>query len=336
MNDAALDQAEPVAPHLSAATPGDYLALMKPRVMSLVVFTALAGYVAAPGPGDLVLGFASILALACGAGAAGALNMWFDADIDGKMRRTKARPIPSGRVPREEALMLGLVISGLSVLVMALAGGWLAAGLLAFTIAFYALVYTMWLKRRTPQNIVIGGLAGALPPAVAWAANTGSLTLDPILLVAIIFVWTPPHFWALCLYQKGDYAAAGVPMLPVTHGPKAARLQILGYAIALVPLAFAPALTGLGGWLYAGVAGSGGALFLLLSARVAGSKAGEQGAVGDADLYLVQRGDKAARDLFAFSIAYLFMLFAALLVEHGAGLYRAFPWAPLRTLAGGV
>jgi heme o synthase len=334
VSDTALDKPDPSPARLSTASPGDYIALMKPRVMSLVVFTALAGYVAAPGAGDWVLGIASILALAFGAGAAGALNMWYDADIDAQMRRTRARPVPAGRVAREEALMLGLIVSGLAVTLMALAGGWLAATVLAFTIAFYALVYTMWLKRRTPQNIVIGGLAGALPPAVAWAAKTGSLSLDPILLVAIIFMWTPPHFWALCLYQKGDYAAAGVPMLPVTHGPQAARTQILAYALALVPLAFAPALTGLGGWLYAAVAGLGGALFLLLSARVFASKAGEQGAVGDADLYLVQRGDKAARDLFAFSIAYLFLLFAALLVEHGANLYWVFPWTPLAALAG--
>jgi protoheme IX farnesyltransferase len=331
----AVELSSPASPRLSTATPGDYLALMKPRVMSLVVFTALAGYAAAPGQGDLVLGFAAILAVALGAGAAGALNMWFDADIDAQMRRTRARPVPAGRVARDEALMLGLVVSALSVTLMTLAGGWLAAALLAFTIAFYALVYTMWLKRRTPQNIVIGGLAGALPPAVAWAAKAGALSLDPLLLVAIIFLWTPPHFWALCLYQKGDYATAGVPMLPVTHGAQATRSQVLIYALALVPLAFAPALTGLGGWLYAVVAALGGALFLLLSVRVYSSKAGEQGAVGDADLYLVKRGDKAARDLFAFSIAYLFAIFAALLVEHGAGLHWAFPWTPLAGLAGG-
>jgi heme o synthase len=317
-----------------AALPGDYLALMKPRVMSLVVFTALAGYVAAPGAGDLVLGFVSILAIACGAGAAGALNMWYDADIDAKMVRTRGRPVPAGRVPKDEALMLGLMVSGLSVLMMALAGGTFAAVLLAFTIWFYAVVYTMWLKRRTAQNIVIGGLAGALPPAVAWAAKTGGLSLDPAILVAIIFFWTPPHFWALCLYQKGDYAAAGVPMLPVTRGPMAARLQILLYALVMAPLGFVPVLTGLGGGLYAMAAGLGGALFVLLAVRVFASRAGESGAVGDADLYAVQRGDKAARDLFAFSIGYLFCLFAALLVEHGAGLHWATPFV-VPALSGG-
>jgi protoheme IX farnesyltransferase len=303
------------------ATAGDYLALMKPRVMSLVVFTGLVGWVAAPGQGNWILAAASILAIAAAAGAAGSLNMWFDADIDAQMKRTRARPVPAGKVNKEEALSLGLVISALSVLVMALAANFFAAALLAFTIWFYAVVYTMWLKRSTPQNIVIGGLAGALPPAVAWAAKTGGLSLDPLLLVAIIFMWTPPHFWALCLYQRGDYAKAGVPMLPVTHGPKATRLQILLYSLALVPLAFAPVLTGLGGWLYAGVSAFGGALFLILAIRVAGSRAGETAEAGSPDLYAVKQGDLAARNLFAFSILYLFLLFAALLAEHGFGAY---------------
>jgi protoheme IX farnesyltransferase len=336
VSDAVLGTVDPNAPRISVATPGDYLALMKPRVMSLVVFTALAGYVAAPGGEDWILGFAAILAIACGAGAAGALNMWYDADIDAKMRRTQGRPVPAGRIARTEALSLGLTVSGLAVVTMALAANWFAAALLAFTIVFYVLVYTMWLKRSTPQNIVIGGLAGALPPAIAWAAKTGSLSLDPLLLVAIIFFWTPPHFWALCLYQRGDYEAAGVPMLPVTRGPEVTRVNILVYSVVLVPLCFAPALTGLGGWIYASVAALGGVLFLFLAWRVFLSRAGEQGAVGDADLYAVSRGDKAARDLFAFSIGYLFLLFAALLVEHGAGLYYAFPWAPPAPFAGAL
>jgi len=301
------------------ATFRDYFMLMKPRVMSLVVFTAVAGWVVAPGAGDPVLAFASILAIACGAGAAGALNMWYDADIDAKMRRTRSRPVPAGRVDREEALTLGVWVSVLSVAVMALAGGALAAGLLAFSILFYVLVYTMWLKRRTPQNIVIGGLAGALPPAVAWAAKTGGLTLDPLILVAIIFLWTPPHFWALALYQKGDYADAGVPMLPVTHGAAATRKQILWYSIALVPLALTPALTGLGGMIYLGVAGALGLLFLVLAVKVAASKAGDGDVAGQADLYAVAKGGKAARNLFAFSIGYLFCLFAALIAERLAG-----------------
>jgi heme o synthase len=290
-----------------AATIGDYVALLKPRVMSLVVFTALVGYVCAPGAGDAVLAFASILAIAVGAGASGALNMWFDADIDSKMKRTQNRPVPSGRVLPEEALALGLTLSVFSVLTMLLSAGLLAAGLLAFTIFFYAVVYTMWLKRSTPQNIVIGGLAGALPPAIAWAAKTGSLGLDPLLLVAIIFFWTPPHFWALSLTQKNDYAAAGVPMLPVTHGAKTTRWHILAYAILLPPLALAPAFTGLGGVIYTAVAALGGMAFVGLAIRVAASRAGED---------LGVEADKPARAMFAFSIFYLFALFAALLIER--------------------
>ena len=291
------------------ASASDYVALLKPRVMSLVVFTALVGYVAAPGAGDWVLGFASILAIAVGAGASGALNMWYDADIDAVMTRTRTRPIPAGRVPREEALMLGIFLSVFAVMTMQLAAGPLAAGLLAFTIFFYAVVYTIWLKRRTPQNIVIGGLAGALPPAIAWAAKAGALTLDPLLLVAIIFMWTPPHFWALSLLSHRDYEAARVPMLPVTHGAKTTRRHIFAYSLLLAPLGAAPVLTGLGGALYAAVSMFGGAFFLFLAWRVLRSRAGE----GDV------RGDKRARDLFGFSILYLFVLFAALLVERGIG-----------------
>jgi protoheme IX farnesyltransferase len=310
------------APVARAPSAMDYLMLMKPRVMSLVIFTALVGWLVAPGVNDPILGFASILAIAAAAGAAGALNMWYDADIDAKMRRTRARPVPAGRIAGDEALALGLVVSILSVLVMALAAGWFPAALLAFSIWFYAVVYTMWLKRRTPQNIVIGGLAGALPPAIAWAAKTGGLALDPIILVAIIFMWTPPHFWALALYQRGDYAAAGVPMLPVSHGAKATRAQILIYSLALAPLGLAPVATGLGGLIYAIVAPAGGALFALLAVRVARSQAGEQlDAPGGPDLYAVKRGDKAARDLFAFSILYLFLLFAALFAERAFGLF---------------
>lgn len=295
------------ASHHRTSSASDYLALLKPRVMSLVVFTGLAGYVAAPGPGDWVLGFAAVFAIAVAAGASGALNMWYDSDIDQVMTRTRSRPIPSGRVDREEALMLGLTLSALSVVTMYLAAGTLAAGLLAFTIFFYAVVYTMWLKRSTPHNIVIGGLAGALPPAIAWAAKTGSLTLDPILLVAIIFFWTPPHFWALSLLQKDDYAAAKVPMLPVTHGAKATRTQIFFYSLLLAPLAVTPVLTGLGGPIYLAVSTVGGAAFVALAYRVLRSKAGEG----------VPAEDKRARDLFAFSILYLFTLFAVIFIERG-------------------
>jgi heme o synthase len=293
--------------HERPASASDYLALLKPRVMSLVVFTGLVGYVAAPGPGDLVLGFAAVMAIAVAAGASGALNMWYDADIDSVMTRTRSRPIPAGRVAREDALMLGLTLSALSVVTMQLAAGLMAAALLAFTIFFYAVVYTMWLKRSTPQNIVIGGLAGALPPAIAWAAKTGSLALDPILLVAIIFFWTPPHFWALSLMQKNDYAAAKVPMLPVTHGAKATRTHVFAYSLLLAPLGLAPVATGLGGTIYAAVAALGGAMFVFLALRVLRSRAGE----GEPAL------DKPARDLFGFSILYLFALFAAILAERG-------------------
>jgi protoheme IX farnesyltransferase len=293
-----------------SASAADYIALLKPRVMSLVVFTALVGYVCAPGHNDPVLGFAAILAIAVGAGASGALNMWFDADIDAVMTRTRVRPIPAGRIEREEALMLGLTLSGLSVLTMQLAAGTFAAALLAFTIFFYAVVYTMWLKRSTPQNIVIGGLAGALPPAISWAAKTGSLSLDPLVLVAIIFMWTPPHCWALSRLQKNDYAAAKVPMLPVAAGAKTTRAHIFAYSLLLAPLALAPLFTGLGHWLYGAVAAVGGLFFIILAWRVLRSHAGDG----------VKGGDKPAQHLFAFSIAYLFVLFAALLVEHGFGL----------------
>ena len=296
------------ASHDRPSSASDYVALLKPRVMSLVVFTGLVGYVAAPGAGDWVLGFAAIVSIAIAAGASGALNMWYDSDIDVTMTRTRLRPIPSGRVDREEALMLGLILSALSVVTMQLAAGPLAAGLLAFTIFFYAVVYTMWLKRSTPQNIVIGGLAGALPPAIAWAAKTGSLTIDPILLVAIIFMWTPPHFWALSLLQKADYEAAKVPMLPVTHGAKTTRRHIFAYSLLLAPLAMAPVFTGLVGWVYGAIAALGGLFFLFLAWRVLRSTAGDgEGA-----------NNKPARDLFGFSILYLFALFAAVLAERVA------------------
>jgi heme o synthase len=293
------------------ATAADYFALLKPRVMSLVVFTGLAGYVVAPGAGDAVLGFAAILAIAVAAGASGALNMWFDSDIDALMARTRGRPIPAGRVAREEALMLGVFLSVLAVTTMQLAAGPLAAGLLAFTIFFYAVVYTMWLKRATPQNIVIGGLAGALPPLIAWAAKTGAVAFEPFLLVAIIFVWTPPHFWALALMQHADYAAARVPMLPVTHGAAATRAHILAYTLVLAPLGFTPVLIGLGGTLYAAVSAIGGALFVFMALVLARSKTGEGGA-----------GNAPAGRLFAYSIFYLFALFAALLIERALGLVR--------------
>jgi protoheme IX farnesyltransferase len=300
----------------------DYFQLMKPRVMSLVVFTGLTGLLAARAPIHPFLGAIAVLCIAVGAGASGALNMWYDADIDQQMRRTRGRPVPAGKVKGEEAASLGVVLSILSVMFLGFAINWFAAGLLAFTIVFYAVVYTMWLKRWTAQNIVIGGLAGALPPAIGWAAATGSAPLNAWLMVAIIFFWTPPHFWALSLYVTTDYAKAGVPMLPVVKGAKETRKQILIYSLVLIPICLSPVLTGLGGPLYLAVAALGGAVFLLLAWRVFTSKAGDAAdpRVADRALYDVTEdekaaGSKAARNLFAFSILYLFAMFAALLGE---------------------
>lgn len=305
-----------------AARAMDYLHLLKPRVMSLVVFTGAAGLVAAPGQMHPLLAFALLLAIAGGAGGAGALNMWFDSDIDAVMKRTRTRPIPAGLIARDEAMMLGLTVSAVSVILAVLAGGVIAGLLLAFSIVFYALVYTQWLKRRTAQNIVIGGLAGALPPAIGWAgAAGGQVPLEAWLLVALIFFWTPPHFWALALYQRGDYAAAGLPMMPVTAGAKATRRLILGYSLLVAPLGLVPAAIGLGGWIYLGVSMFGGIGFLVLATRVAFSKAGDGLGDGDEGKDRGGAGDRPARELFAFSILYLFLLFAALLIEHGFGLF---------------
>jgi protoheme IX farnesyltransferase len=298
----------------------DFLQLLKPRVMSLVVFTALTGLVCAPTAVNPILGAVAILCIAVGAGASGALNMWYDADIDAKMRRTRGRPVPAGKVQGADALALGVVLSLFSVMLMGMALNWLAAGLLAFTIVFYAVVYTMWLKRWTAQNIVIGGLAGALPPVIGWAAATGDAPLNAWLLCAIIFMWTPPHFWALSLYTSEDYAKAGVPMMPVVKGAKSTRAQILVYSLLLVPLCLAPAFTGLGGPVYLGVAGLGGLVFLLLAWRLFRSHAGEAADPRNDDgLYDVRAGARDARNLFAFSILYLALLFATLLGEHLMG-----------------
>jgi protoheme IX farnesyltransferase len=284
------------------ASVGDYFALLKPRVMSLVVFTALTGMLVAPASLDLFTAFTALLCIAVGAGASGALNMAYDSDIDSLMTRTATRPIPMGRIARGDALAFGWALAVGSVAVMILFVNLLAASLLAFSIAFYVFVYTLWLKRRTPQNIVIGGLAGALPPAIGWASATGSLGLAPLLLVLIIFLWTPPHFWALSLYRSEDYARAGIPMLPVVHGKQAARLQILLYAIALAPLGLAPMFIGLGGPLYAATALGFGGWFVF-----------------EAWLVFRERDEvhePAARRLFGVSILYLFVLFAALMIER--------------------
>ena len=304
----------------------DYVVLLKPRVMSLVVFTALTGLLCAGKPINPVLAAVAVLAIAVGAGASGALNMWYDADIDRLMRRTRARPVPAGRVQAADALATGIVLSLLSVALMGMALNWLAAGLLAFTIVFYAVVYTMLLKRFTPQNIVIGGAAGALPPVIGWAAASGQVPLNAWLLFLIIFLWTPPHSWALALYTSGDYAKAGVPMIPGAKGAASTRRQILFYSLVFVPVALLPSLTGLGGPLYLVVSAAGGALFLLLAARVALSRVGDDADPRMQGLYDVKPDARPARNLFAFSILYLFALFASLLAE------RLFAIAPLRAL----
>jgi protoheme IX farnesyltransferase len=291
---------------ISMAGPNDYFELMKPRVMSLVVFTALVGMVLAPGGLHPVLAAISLLCIAVGAGASGALNMWYDADIDRLMSRTRGRPVPSGRVTAEEALAFGATMSVFSVLVLAVTANFLAAGLLAFTILFYVVVYTMWLKRSTPQNIVIGGAAGAFPPMVGWAAMTGSISIESIVLFLIIFMWTPPHFWALALLKSNDYATAGVPMLPVVAGETATRHQILIYAVLMALVGVAPAVLGFGGLAYALVSSASGLVFVGLAARVWRIREGAP-------------ARKAAGRLFAFSILYLFLLYAVLLVERVVG-----------------
>jgi protoheme IX farnesyltransferase len=301
----------------------DYVQLLKPRVMSLVVFTGLTGLVCAGRPVDPILGAVAILCIAVGAGGSAALNMWYDADIDIQMRRTRGRPVPAGRVQGADALALGVVLSLFSVMLMGMALNWLAAGLLAFTIFFYAVVYTMWLKRSTAQNIVIGGLAGALPPVIGWAAAAGEVPFNAWLLCAIIFMWTPPHFWALALYTSDDYAKAKVPMMPNVAGAKSTRLQILTYSVLFVPLCVAPAFTGLGGRVYLAVSAIGGAMFLVLAWRLFRSRAGDAaGARNDDGLYDVKVEARAARNMFAFSILYLTLLFATLLAEHLIGLSR--------------
>ena len=283
-------------------TVGDFFALMKPRVMSLVVFTALVGMVAAPGHIHPVLGAIAILCIAVGAGASGALNMWYDADIDARMTRTAGRPIPTGRITPEEALGFGIVLSVFSVITLGITVNLAAGALLALTIGFYVFVYTMWLKRRTPQNIVIGGAAGAFPPMIGWAAVTGSVSLESMLLFLIIFMWTPPHFWALALYRCKDYERVGVPMLPVVAGPDETRRQILLYSLLFVPIAVAPYFIGLGGKTYLAVSSILGAAFLWLALKVWSVRTGPQ-------------ADVEAKRLFLFSILYLFALFATLLVE---------------------
>ena len=296
---------EQTVPQPGEAGFGDYVALLKPRVMSLVVFTALVGLLVAPVPVHPVVALASILFIALGAGASGALNMWWDADIDAVMRRTAKRPVPAGTVAGGEALGLGLALSGIAVVMLWLASNLLAAGLLAFTIFFYAVIYSMWLKRLTPQNIVIGGAAGAFPPMIGWAVATGGVSIESALMFALIFMWTPPHFWALALFMKDDYSKAGVPMLTVTHGRKSTRAHVLVYTILLVPVAVGAAFTSIGGPVYLAVSALLNAGFLYGAWRI--WQRDETAAA--ADSYRVEK------QVFRFSLYYLFLHFGAFLLE---------------------
>ena len=291
---------------ISEASVGDYIALMKPRVMSLVVFTALVGLMVTPGHLHPVLGFAALLCITIGAGAAGALNMWYDADVDAVMRRTSRRPIPAGRVLPREALAFGVTLAIGSIAVLGLVANWLAASLLAFTIFFYVVIYTMRLKRATPQNIVIGGAAGAFPPMIGWAAATGTIGLESVLLFLIIFFWTPPHFWALSLWRAEEYARAGIPMLPVVAGHAETRRQILLYSVVLAPVGASPWLLGYAGLLYGVTAIVAGAAMIGLSLHIT--------VLGDDD-----EGLRGAKRLFGVSILYLFVLFAVLLIDDLLG-----------------
>jgi protoheme IX farnesyltransferase len=287
----------------------DYVALLKPRVMSLVVFTAFVGLWIAPVDVHPFVAFCAVLFIALGGGASGALNMWYDADIDAVMRRTQSRPIPSGRVAPGEALAVGLALSGIAVMMLGLVANWFAAAFLAFTIFFYAVVYTVWLKRSTPQNIVIGGAAGAFPPMIGWACATGGISIESLLMFALIFFWTPPHFWALALFMKEDYHKAGVPMLTVTHGRPATRRHIFAYTLVLAPFAIWLGLTSVGGPVYLAVALVLNALFILGGWRILR----RDEAAAEADHYAVEKR------FFKLSLIYLFLHFLALLVQHGIG-----------------
>ncbi|MFC5385256.1 heme o synthase [Aquamicrobium segne] len=287
---------------MSEATPGDYITLLKPRVMSLVVFTAVVGLLAAPGQMNPWLAIIAILAIAVGAGASGSLNMWYDADIDKVMSRTANRPVPAGRVTPGEALAFGLVLSVLSVMTLGVLINWLSAWLLAFTIFFYAVVYTMWLKRWTPQNIVIGGASGSFPPMIGWAAATGNISLESIILFLIIFLWTPPHFWALALFKSGDYERAGIPMMPNVAGHASTRRQIFAYALVLAPIGVAPWLLGYTTLFYGVVSLGLGAGFVWYAWKVLRMR--------DDDKVM-----QPAKSLFGFSLIYLFVIFAAYLLD---------------------
>ena len=305
MTERSLQIDEETDAHLAAAGArvSDFVALLKPRVMSLVVFSGFAGLYVAPHHIHPLLGAVAVLCIAVGAGASGAMNMWYDRDIDAIMSRTKNRPIPRGYVTPDQALAFGMVLAVFSVMLMGVALNWTAAALLAFTIFFYVVVYTMWLKRRTPQNIVIGGASGAFPPMIGWAAATGDVSLASISLFLLIFMWTPPHFWALSLYREGDYARAGVPMMPVVVGARSTKLQMLVYTLILMPLTLAPVYFGIAGWIY------GGAAVLLNLGFIAHA-------------LNVLRSDNllAAKRMFRFSLLYLFLHFALLCIDRSPGL----------------
>jgi len=304
MNRPIAQRSSPSAPPTAFAEWRDYFALLKPRVMTLVVFTAACAMVAAPGTIHPFLGFTAILCVAVAAGAAGALNQWYEADIDALMKRTANRPLPAGKMQADEAFNFAVALAVGSVAIMGIAVNWVAALWLAVSILFYVIVYTVWLKRRTPQNIVIGGAAGAFPVIVGWAAVTGDTSLLPWLLFAIIFLWTPPHFWALALFMEADYSKAGVPMLPVTNGFAHTRSQILVYSALLVPVSVAPALLGLTGWVYGGTALALGAIFMALAIKVARSRV------------TLPREMLAEKQLFKFSLLYLACLFGALVADR--------------------
>jgi protoheme IX farnesyltransferase len=291
----------PSSSSVSQSTAGDFFSLLKPRVMSLVVFSGFAGYWVAPGREELhpVLAAIALLALALGAGASGAFNMWYDRDIDAVMNRTKGRAIPMGKIAADDALGFAIFVTLLSVMIMGLVTNWMAAGILAFASFFYTAIYTMYLKRRTAQNIVIGGAAGAFPPMVGWAMVTGDITLDSIILFLIIFIWTPPHFWALALFANEDYQRANIPMMPVTHGASYTKKQMLAYTIILLPVTLAPFILGMANWLYAVIALALGLLFILSAVRVMGTE----------DM-------KPARQMFGYSVFYLFALFLTLMLCH--------------------
>nr|RDS95782.1 protoheme IX farnesyltransferase [Cereibacter sphaeroides f. sp. denitrificans] len=295
---------------------GDYVALLKPRVMSLVVFTALVGLLVAPVTVHPMIALTGILFIALGAGASGALNMWWDEDIDRVMKRTRNRPVPSGTVAPGEALGIGLALSGIAVVMLGLATNLFAAGLLAFTIFFYAVVYSMWLKRTTPQNIVIGGAAGAFPPMIGWAVATGGVSVESLFMFALIFMWTPPHFWSLALFMKSDYSDAGVPMLTVTHGRRVTRAHVLAYSLLLAPLAVAGAFTGIGGPLYLATALALNGWLLVGAVRIWRRDEAE----AEADRYRVEKG------FFRFSLYYLFLHFGAILAEAALKPYGLGGW----------